>query len=191
MKRAAAFAAKAHAGQVRRYTGEPYVTHCFDVASIVRTVPHTAEMLCAALLHDTVEDTDVTPDNIRTEFGPDVAVLVEMLTDVSVPTDGNRAVRKAIDRAHSALASPAAKTVKLADLISNSISICAYDPDFARVYLAEKALLLPLLSEGDPVLWARADALLEANRHLMVGGAAALHRALAGYVAFTAPERRT
>ncbi|MBN8901419.1 MAG: hypothetical protein BGO51_10435 [Rhodospirillales bacterium 69-11] len=154
--RALAFATRAHAGQIRRYTGEPYVAHCISVAEIVRSVPHTPEMIAAALLHDTVEDTPVTLDEIAREFGPIVAALVYELTDVSKPEDGNRAARKAIDREHTAKASPDAKTIKLADLIDNTKSIVAHDPAFARVYLPEKRQLLKVLQEGDRTLWEQA-----------------------------------
>jgi len=60
----------------------------------------------AAWLHDTVEDTPCTLDDVRNMCGEEVAVLVEMLTDTSKPEDGNRAARKAIDREHTAKASP-------------------------------------------------------------------------------------
>src|ERR1700749_4267236 len=113
------FATRAHArvGQVRKYSGAPYIEHPAAVADIVRSVPHTEAMLAAAWLHDTVEDTGTTLDEIRAGFGDEVAELVEMLTDVSRPDDGNRAARKKVDRRHSARASAAAKTIKLADLI--------------------------------------------------------------------------
>jgi hypothetical protein len=74
-------------------------------------------------LHDTVEDTGVELAELRRVFDDDVATLVEWLTDVSRPEDGNRVARKAIDRAHTARAPARAKTVKLADLIDNSRSI--------------------------------------------------------------------
>lgn len=150
------FAKWAHRKQVRKYTGEPYFAHLEEVANILQTVPHTREMLMAAYLHDTVEDTWVKPWMIRIIFGTQVAVLVESLTDVSRPEDGNRAVRKEIDRKHTAGSSHQAKTVKLADLISNSSSITTHDHKFAKVYMAEKELLLGVLVEGDPTLYARA-----------------------------------
>lgn len=149
-----------HKGQVRKYTGEPYFLHPKAVMEIVKTVPHTEAMLCAAWLHDTVEDTPCTLDDVRNMCGEEVAVLVEMLTDTSRPEDGNRAARKAIDREHTAKASPEAKTIKLADLIDNTRSIAAHDPEFAKVYLAEKALLLEVLREGDATLWAIAHSML-------------------------------
>ena len=156
--RARVFATAAHAavGQVRKYTFEPYIVHPAEVAGIVATVPHTNEMLAAAYLHDTVEDTGVSIVDIQKEFGNEVASLVGWLTDVSKPEQGNRAVRKAIDREHTAMAPAAAQTVKLADLIANSRSILAHDPAFARVYLEEKRMLLEVLTRGDATLMAEA-----------------------------------
>lgn len=147
------FATWAHRGQLRKYTGEAYIVHPKRVANIVRSVPHTTNMLCAAWLHDVVEDTKVSLFWIRFFFGKEVAVYVEMLTDVSKPSDGKRTVRKAIDRDHTSMALPCVKTIKLADLIENSESIIAHDPNFAKVYLVEKELLLDVLTEGDPTLW--------------------------------------
>lgn len=162
VEKARVFATAAHhaANHVRKYTGEPYINHPAAVVDLVRSVQHTPEMLAAAWLHDTVEDTGVTPQLICDEFGEEVASLVEMLTDVSTPHDGNRAVRKAMDRDHTAKASPEAKTIKLADLIDNTHSICERDPRFARVYMTEKAMLLSVLTEGDYSLWVRANLML-------------------------------
>jgi (p)ppGpp synthase/HD superfamily hydrolase len=160
--RARVFATAAHAavGQLRKYTNEPYIVHPAEVMALVRGVAHDEGMLAAALLHDVLEDTGVTADLLRREFGEDVAALVLQVTDVSKPEDGNRRVRKNMDRQHIAKASPRAKTVKLADLISNSRSIVAHDPGFARVYLREKAALLDILHEGDASLMAEARAIL-------------------------------
>ena len=158
VERARVFATAAHAavGQLRKYTFEPYIVHPREVAQIVESAGGTPEMIAAAWLHDTVEDTGVTIETIREEFGSEVAELVGWLTDVSRPEQGNRAVRKAIDRAHTAAAPGAAQTVKLADLISNTRSIVAYDPKFAVTYLAEKRALLEVMTKADPTLMARA-----------------------------------
>ncbi len=156
VKRALAFATLAHGDQKRKYTGVMYIVHPIEVMEIVKTVPHDDAMLAAALLHDVVEDTDVTIEEIEESFGSDVASLVADLTDVSKPEDGNRKFRKAMDREHSAKSSARAQTVKLADLISNSADILENDPNFAKVFLAEKELLLDVLTEGDRTLHARA-----------------------------------
>src|SRR5882672_10206982 len=97
---ARAFAGEAHGGinHLRKYTKDPYIVHPEEVAGIVASRPHTPEMIAAALLHDTVEDTPVTINDIRQRFGPVVAGLVDDLTDVSNPTDGNRVTRKTMDR---------------------------------------------------------------------------------------------
>lgn len=150
----------AHAGQKRKYTGEPYIRHPEAVVALLKTVPHTPEMVCAAWLHDVVEDCDIPLDDIVRVFGHKVADLVEQLTDVSRPSDGYRAARKAIDRAHTAAASSEAKTIKLADLIDNSRSIIERDPKFAKVYLEEKRLLLEVLVSGDPTLFAIAEGIV-------------------------------
>ena len=156
VKRALAFATLAHGDQKRKYTGVPYIVHPIEVMEIVKTVPHDDEMLAAALLHDVVEDTDVTIEEILAAFGDDVASLVADLTDVSKPEDGNRKLRKGLDRDHSAESSARAQTVKLADLISNSADILENDPSFAKVFLAEKELLLEVLVKGNVDLHARA-----------------------------------
>ena len=149
LDKAIKFATKAHGNQKRKYTGEPYITHPIAVMEIVRTVPHTEEMLVAAVLHDTVEDTPVTLADIKAEFGTKVMKLVEGLTDVSKPEDGNRKTRKAMDRAHTAKQSAEVQTIKLADLIHNTESIGRFDPKFYKVYREEKIRILDILKLGD------------------------------------------
>jgi (p)ppGpp synthase/HD superfamily hydrolase len=114
------------------------------------------------LLHDVIEDTDRTYEDIRDAgFGFPVADLVREVSDISTSADGNRAVRKAIDRDHLAKASPGGQTIKLADLIHNTSSICKYDPKFATVYMAEKRELLKVLTKGNAILYGKAQSLIE------------------------------
>ena len=165
------FAHGAHfaVGQLRKYTNESYVVHPFEVAQIVATVPHTEEMLAAAWLHDVVEDTGVTLDQVHLLFGANVAELVFWLTDASKPEDGNRAARKAVDRAHIAEAPAAAQTVKCGDLLSNIKSIVKHDPEFAKVYLEEKRLLLEVMTKAHPALLTLVNQLLdESGRDLQL-----------------------
>lgn len=166
--KARAFAIAAHGaiGQVRKYTGEPYVNHPIRVAATVSNVTQDQAMIAAALLHDVVEDTQVTLKDIRDEFGDDVATLVGHLTDVSTPADGNRAARKEIDYRHTEKASARAQTIKIADLLDNTSSILQFDLEFAKVYLAEKErLLMGALVHGDPYLWRLAHKQLEYGLH--------------------------
>ena len=155
-------AKKMHRTQRRKYTNEPYIVHPFAVAGLVASVTEDDDMIIAALLHDVVEDSPMEVKTIRGIFGVRIAQMVEDLTDVSRPADGNRAKRRAIDREHSAKASPEAKTIKLADLIDNTKSICAFDPEFAKVYMPEKKALLEVLRDGgDPMLFSLADNLVK------------------------------
>jgi (p)ppGpp synthase/HD superfamily hydrolase len=167
--RARDFATAAHTrvGQVRKYTGLPYIMHPAAVVEIVRGVPHTEAMLAAAWLHDVVEDTGTPAAQVLAAFGTEVADLVGWLTDVSKPSDGNRAARKAVDCAHSARAPAAAKTVKLADVIDNAGSILQHDRGFARVYFVEKRALLDVLRDGDATLWARADEIVRVGQRVL------------------------
>src|SRR5581483_11822449 len=73
------FAAKAHDGQLRR-SGDPYVIHPLGVARIIAELKLDVPSICAGLLHDCVEDTSATPEDIGRLFGPEVQVLVEGVT---------------------------------------------------------------------------------------------------------------
>ena len=156
------FATMAHAGQKRKYTGEDYIVHPVEVKNLVKELYPEADnaMLADALLHDVVEDTPVTLEEILRGFGQDVHDLVSDLTDVSKPSDGNRAKRKAIDREHTANASKRAKIIKACDLISNTASIVAYDKDFAHVYLKEKRALVQVMRDIDPNVFAGLERML-------------------------------
>ena len=160
--RAEQYAIGAHGriDQRRKYTNQAYDAHLKAVVDIVATVTDQAEVLAAAWLHDTLEDTPATYDDLENEFGTEVADLVTELTDVSRASDGNRAVRKAIDRAHLARASRDAKTVKLADLIDNCRDIVKHDTKFGRVFVTEATALLEVLGDGDPQLYARATKII-------------------------------
>lgn len=149
-----AFAARMHAGQVRKYTGEPYINHPREVLAILQLAladfrPHGAmfkslegldffHWKCAALLHDTVEDTSCTYKDITEHFGEDICELVYYLTDnVSMENGGNRETRKRLEANKFKHAPSGAGIVKLCDLISNTDSICEHDPAFAVQYMKE------------------------------------------------------
>ena len=166
IERAAKFAKSAHESidQRRKYTNEPYIVHPALVAQTVATVTDDTNMICAAWLHDVVEDTPITLPEIEAEFGEDIAHLVDGLTNVSKLDDGNRAVRIAIDREHTAGTDSRTKTIKLADLIANLDGIVDQNPGFARKYLAEKEQLLTVLGDGHPDLVKRVGKIIQAER---------------------------
>jgi (p)ppGpp synthase/HD superfamily hydrolase len=147
------FAMSAHDGQLRKYTNTPYITHPLSVAFIVASVTSDPDVIAAAILHDTIEDTNTTPDDILKTFGQRIMNFVVDVTDISKPEDGNRKTRKKIDRLHLAKAAPESKTIKLADIIDNISSIVEYDKPFSKIYIREKELLLPYLIEGDRELY--------------------------------------
>lgn len=151
------YAAQCHGAveQRRKYTGVPYILHPLEVMQIVASVPgHTEEMLAAAVLHDVVEDTDVSIADVYKRFGREVHDLVWALTDQC--NIGNRAARKAAEAERLSWISPQAQTIKYADLIANTASIVEHDKDFARIYLREKQQLLTVMNQGDAKLWRRA-----------------------------------
>ncbi len=163
VKEAKTFATSAHQriNHRRKYTQQPYEVHLKSVANLIKEVGGSQQMIAAAWLHDTVEDTPATHHDIEAAFGSEVSRLVYELTDISKPSDGNRAVRKAIDRNHLAAASADAQTIKLADLIDNARDICKHDENFSRVYLGEMAALLDVLGKGNQELMRRARKTLD------------------------------
>lgn len=150
------FARKVHAGQRRKYTNAPYADHLAEVAGIVATVDRQDAVIAVAWLHDCVEDQGVTEGDLIGMFGEVVARGVMLLSDLE---EGNRATRKRLSRERLAAAPGWVQTIKCADLISNTGSIVRFDPDFARVYLEEKRLLLEVMTKADRRLWAIANEL--------------------------------
>lgn len=162
------FAERVHCDQVRKYSGAPYAVHLREVANLCAEVGCRDEVIAAAWLHDAKEDQGVTDDELRAAFGDEVARLVDEVTDRSRPEDGNRKRRKEIDREHNGRASPEGKTIKLADMLSNGKDIGAHDPHFAKTYLNEMRALLPLLADGNQILFMRALEMLNKARCAVV-----------------------
>lgn len=146
LDRAIVFAVRAHAGTERRGRGFPYIVHPMEAVGIVATITSDQELLAAAALHDTVEDTDVTVEQIRAEFGPRIASLVASESDTfqdGVSEEDSWHIRKqaAIDRL--ARASYDAKIVALGDKLSNMRAI-------ARDYARQGDALWNLFHAKDP-----------------------------------------
>lgn len=126
LDRAIVFAVRAHAGTERRGKGFPYIVHPMEAMAIVSTMTADQELLAAAALHDTVEDTDVTVEDLRAEFGDRVAALVADESDkfeegVSEEASWHTRKQAAIDRLSRA--SHDAKMVALGDKLSNMRAI--------------------------------------------------------------------
>ncbi len=124
------FAVSKHSGVLRKSGSTPYILHPLEVAAIVSTLTDDQEVLAAAVLHDTVEDTDTTPEEISELFGPRVAALVASETEdkrPELPPEQSWRIRKEESLAELAYASdPAVKMLWLGDKLSNlrSISRC-------------------------------------------------------------------
>ena len=144
--RAIGFAMEAHRGQIRK-DGVPYILHPFEDAAIVSTMTHDPEVLAAAVLHDTVEDTEATPEIIKALFGDRVYKLVMHETEnkrPDLPSADTWRVRK--EESLAALAAsndPAVKMLWLGDKLSNMRA-------FYRLYLAEREKMFDRLNNHDP-----------------------------------------
>lgn len=126
LDRAIIFAVKAHANTERKGKGFPYIVHPLEALEIAATMTSDQELLAAAALHDTVEDTSVTLEEIRREFGDRVAKMVEEESDkfmegVSEADSWHDRKQAAIERLSSA--SRDAKIVALGDKLSNARAI--------------------------------------------------------------------
>ena len=133
LDRAIIFAVHAHAGTERRGKGYPYIIHPMEAMEIVATMTADQELLAAAALHDTVEDTEVTVEQLRAEFGERIASLVADESDVmpegmTEEASWHQRKQAAIDRL--AKASHDAKIVALGDKLSNMRAIAR---DYAEI----------------------------------------------------------
>lgn len=106
-----------HAGQQQKVNGHPYVEHPISVASDVSRAGFDSEMIAAALLHDIVEDSDVTVEEVRERFGHRVADLVDAMTDSGEVSPYER--RKALHRERVVEAGPEAAAIFAADKLNN------------------------------------------------------------------------
>lgn len=125
---AALFAAEKHATQKRKgHAGEPYINHLIEVAVLIAKSSDTldANLVMAGLLHDTVEDTGVTAEELEKRFGKDVTGLVlEATDDKSLPKEK----RKALQVENAPHKSRRAQVLKLADKVSNLRSLVSSPP---------------------------------------------------------------
>ena len=147
LDRAIVFATKAHSGMHRKKDGIPYILHPMEVASIAGGITTDEEVLTAALLHDTVEDTNVTLDTIKSQFGDRVAALVASETEdkrrdrspaetwMQRKVESLAALRNAVD--------PGVRVLWLSDKLANMRS-------FARQYEKEGDRMWKDYNQTDP-----------------------------------------
>ena len=163
LDRAIIFAVKAHAGTERRGKGFPYIVHPMEAMEIVSTMTADQELLAAAALHDTVEDTDVTVEQLRLEFGDRIADLVDVESDVmdeGVSEEDSWRARKEAGIRRLARAGRDAKIIALGDKLSNMRAI-------ARDYAAQGDAFWSIFHAKDPKQHAwRYRALADAMREL-------------------------
>jgi GTP pyrophosphokinase len=120
IERAYTAAERAHSGQLRR-SGEPYITHPVAVAQILADLGIGAKTLAAALLHDTVEDTDYSLDMIRSDFGDEVAMLVDGVTKLDKLKYGDSAQAETVRKMIVAMSKDIrVLVIKLADRLHNA-----------------------------------------------------------------------
>jgi guanosine-3',5'-bis(diphosphate) 3'-pyrophosphohydrolase len=129
---AAELAARRHSGQQRKgHEGEPYINHLAEVANLLSVASNgeDAELVAAGWLHDTIEDTDTTHDELAQYFGPRVAGLVaEVTDDMTLP----RSERRRLQVAEAPSRSAGAKQIKIADKISNIRARVFFEPGFEQ-----------------------------------------------------------
>jgi len=167
-----AFADRAHGQQVRKYTGERYIVHPVRVMEMVREFKEDTHVLAAALLHDVLEDTSVTPKEMEEALlrmmDPDqvnkTIQLVIELTDIFVKADYpklNRRSRKEKEARRLSAVGGDAQSIKYADIIDNVTDIVKQDAAFAKVFVQEAKKMLLVMEAGNPQLRARAVALVD------------------------------
>lgn len=146
--KAVAFAVMAHSGQKRKGKEKPYILHPLEVAAIVGAYTNDPEVLVAAVLHDTVEDTETTKEMIRDLFGEHVAALVASESEnkrEDQPAESTWKIRKQETIDHLKTASRDVKLICLGDKLANIREIAAD-------YLVEGEKLWERFNQSDPAM---------------------------------------
>ncbi|MGZ5218578.1 MAG: HD domain-containing protein [Chitinophagaceae bacterium] len=162
-----AFARQAHSDQQRKFVAEPYTNHLVRVMETCKQYDSGVEILGAALLHDVLEDTPVSREEIHNFLLPllggekagRTVKLVEELTDIYTKENyphWNRRKRKTKEAERLSKTSSDAQTIKYADIIDNSVDINNAETGFARVFLFECRALLKAMTKGNTILYHRA-----------------------------------
>lgn len=161
------FAEQAHGNQMRKYAGERYINHLERVMKTSREYTQEVTVLSAALLHDVLEDTPISEEQLLSflntimdeQQARRTVKLVRELTDVFIKKnypDVNRRTRRTREAERLGTVSPDAQTVKYADIIDNVIDLGSANTDFALIFMRECKEILKHANQGDPVLHDRA-----------------------------------
>ena len=167
LQRVQEFAKAAHGDQQRKFEPQPYITHLIRVKNVCQEYTNDITILAAALLHDTLEDTDTTKSQIYEFLLPLLAdedakrtiQFVVELTDIYIKKNypqWNRRTRKTKEAERLATVSAGAQTIKYADIIDNSLTIVNAADDFVSTYLLEARALLNKMTKGNEALRTRA-----------------------------------
>jgi guanosine-3',5'-bis(diphosphate) 3'-pyrophosphohydrolase len=159
VRRAYVFSAAAHRGQTRR-NGEPYLVHPLEVSYIVAELRLDTASVCAALLHDTVEDTVATVDDIKAQFGPDVAFLVDGVTKLE-KLNFNSAEEAAAENFRKMLIAMSRDLrvilVKLADRLHNMRTLTHLAPEKQRRIARETLDIFAPLANRLGINWLKTE----------------------------------
>lgn len=172
LKQIEQFADNAHGTQMRKYTPEKYIVHPIRVMNACKKHTDDLCVLSAALLHDVLEDTDVTEDQLRqylltlmdNAMAERTLQIVVDLTDVFVKTAFpklNRLARKKREKDRLKYISADAQTIKYADIIDNCTEIVQHDRGFAKKFLQECKDVLTVLDKGNTELYRQALTLVD------------------------------
>ena len=160
LKKIAAFADKAHGDQKRKYADERYIEHPLRVMRTCKRYGYPLPVLAAAILHDMLEDTNTSAQQINDHLlsvmnekdASHTLELVIELTDVYTKHEYpkfNRRKRKAMEAGRIEIISEEAQTIKYADIIDNAREIANQDNEFAPVYLRECRMLIQKMKKGN------------------------------------------
>src|SRR5262245_43710436 len=151
--RAARFACERHAGQSKRRQRRSIIDHCLEVAILVSETGQPADVVAAAILHDTVEKTDTKQHELEELFGARVRALVEAVTDA--PWESEAAIHARLKSAPAE-----AQTIKCADIVSN-LGGLADVGELTAKDVDDKAATLAVLERADTSLAAHAARIIE------------------------------
>jgi guanosine-3',5'-bis(diphosphate) 3'-pyrophosphohydrolase len=160
------FTNTAHGNQTRRYSHDPYIVHPMRVMTLCRNYTPELAVLSAAILHDVLEDTSVTKEQLESflhtvmeeKAARKTIRLVVDLTDVYTRQNYprmNRRVRREKEAERLSTVDPDAQTIKYADILDNT-DVTTNDPDFAWTFLHECRNILEKMDRGNPELRSKA-----------------------------------